>query len=290
LKIFISWSGERSKGLAKSLYDWLPDVLYFAKPWLSSAEIEAGQRWSPAIAAELQDSNFGVICLTPDNLLAPWILFESGAIAKAVDTSRVVPLLLDVDFQDISGPLSQFQAKKLGKEHIFDLVKSINTASGNLVEPDRLQKLFVKFWPDLETNVQKIPKPAAVEKAKRDQGEILEELVVTVRSLDSRMEELSSFVEDLADSQFDDGDQDSPVKVEITEELRVALARLSPRERDILRLRHGLDDGKPRRLRDVGILFGVSAARISQIETKAKRKLAEFGIKEFPPKPKTEEG
>lgn len=289
MKIFISWSGERSKSLAKAVYEWLPDVLYFAKPWLSSAEIEAGQRWSPAIAAELQESNFGVICLTPDNLMAPWILFEAGAIAKAVDTSRVVPLLFDVDFQDISGPLSQFQAKKISQEHIFDIVKSMNTASGNLVEPDRLQKLFDKFWTDLEGSIAKIPAPAATAKTKRDQGEVLEELVVTVRGLDNRLEELSSVMEDLVDSQFEDVEQDSPVKVEITQELRNAMARLSPRERDILRLRHGLDDGKPRRLREVGLLFGVSAARISQIEAKAKRRLFEFGIKEFPPKPRTEE-
>lgn len=51
------------------------------------------------------------------------------------------------------------------------------------------------------------------------------------------------------------------------------MATLSPRERDVLRLRFGLDDGKQRTLEEVGQLFGVTRERIRQIEAKALRKL-----------------
>ena len=51
------------------------------------------------------------------------------------------------------------------------------------------------------------------------------------------------------------------------------MAGLSPRERDVLRLRFGLDDGRQRTLEEVGQLFGVTRERIRQIEAKALRKL-----------------
>ncbi len=56
-------------------------------------------------------------------------------------------------------------------------------------------------------------------------------------------------------------------------DLADVMATLSPRERDVLRLRFGIDDGKQRTLEEVGQLFGVTRERIRQIEAKALRKL-----------------
>jgi RNA polymerase primary sigma factor len=55
--------------------------------------------------------------------------------------------------------------------------------------------------------------------------------------------------------------------------LTEVLAKLSTRERDVLRLRFGFDDGRQRTLDEVGNLFGVTRERIRQIEAKALRKL-----------------
>ena len=51
------------------------------------------------------------------------------------------------------------------------------------------------------------------------------------------------------------------------------LCTLSPRERDVLRIRLGMDDGRMRTLEEVGQLFGVTRERIRQVEGKALRKL-----------------
>jgi len=69
-------------------------VIQSVKPFLSSNDIRSGQRWFSEIGKELQNTKFGILCLTPSNKEAPWILFEAGAISKIVDESRVVPLLI----------------------------------------------------------------------------------------------------------------------------------------------------------------------------------------------------
>jgi len=76
---------------------------------------------------------------------------------------------------------------------------------------------------------------------------------------------------------IEDKDADAPV-VQVAhellrEDLTEVLRSLSHRERDVLRLRFGMDDGRQRTLEEVGQLFGVTRERIRQIEAKALRKL-----------------
>jgi len=76
---------------------------------------------------------------------------------------------------------------------------------------------------------------------------------------------------------IEDKDADAPVKMVaselLKEDLQEVMKQLSPRERDVLRLRFGMDDGRQRTLEEVGQLFGVTRERIRQIEAKALRKL-----------------
>lgn len=59
----------------------------------------------------------------------------------------------------------------------------------------------------------------------------------------------------------------------LQEDLDFALSKLSPQERDLMRLRFGLEDGIQRTLEEVAQLYGVTRERIRQIEAKALRKL-----------------
>nr|WP_269446186.1 RNA polymerase sigma factor RpoD [Gloeobacter violaceus] len=67
--------------------------------------------------------------------------------------------------------------------------------------------------------------------------------------------------------------EDKVAKNLLREDLEAVLNTLSPRERDVLRLRYGLDDGRMKTLEEIGQLFNVTRERIRQIEAKALRKL-----------------
>ncbi len=66
---------------------------------------------------------------------------------------------------------------------------------------------------------------------------------------------------------------DSVTYIMLKEQLLDVLDTLTPREEKVLRLRYGIDDGKPRTLEEVGREFNVTRERIRQIEAKALRKL-----------------
>lgn len=191
MKVFISWSGERSHALADALHDWLPLVLHYVQPWLSQADIEAGQRWADQVAKELEACNFGILCVTRENVSSPWVLFEAGALAKSMQGSRVIPLLLDLEFRDITGPLAQFQAKKVDRTGLFEVIQSLNQSAQHPVPDARIAQLFDALWPELDKKVNAIPSLTSPAKHARPQPEILEELVASVRTLEGRFRETS---------------------------------------------------------------------------------------------------
>ncbi|EPG6463225.1 toll/interleukin-1 receptor domain-containing protein [Citrobacter freundii] len=158
MKVFISWSGTTSHKVAKVFRDWIPSVIQAAQPYVSSEDIDKGARWSSDIAAELDHSAYGLICLTKQNIQAPWINFEAGALGKSVDKSNVSPFLFRINPSDFNGPLLQYQSTKYDKEDIFKLMASINTCCGEqALEPDRLTKVFEMWWPDLKESLDSIP-------------------------------------------------------------------------------------------------------------------------------------
>ena len=67
--------------------------------------------------------------------------------------------------------------------------------------------------------------------------------------------------------------QDAASQLMLKEQLSAVLSTLTPREEKVIRLRFGLDDGRPRTLEEVGEVFAVTRERIRQIEAKALRKL-----------------
>ena len=179
-KVFISWSGELSNKLAEVVRQWLPGVLQFVKPYFTPSDIEKGARWGSDILSELDSSDVGIICLTKENLDKPWILFESGALSKNFEKSRVCTLLFNVDTTDLKGPLTIFQNTRFTKGDFKKLVKSINGTGGDAkLEDTVLDEVFGMWWPKLEEQVKSILKDHETEEQgeHRSERDILEEIL-----------------------------------------------------------------------------------------------------------------
>ena len=186
MKVFISWSGGRSRALAEVVRDWLRLVLTPVRPFYSPEDVESGARLAVEIAKELEDAQFGILCLTKDNLDAPWIMFEAGSISKQVGRSSVCPILFEGDLMDLKGPLLQFNAMIFGREGMLKLLRSINTKLGDrALAADVLERTFVMWWPQLNEQIRSvISADKSSEKAPvRPEREILEEMLLLLRTL-----------------------------------------------------------------------------------------------------------
>lgn len=169
MKIFISWSGETSRSIAQALREWLPRIIQSVDPWTSDQDIQSGARWGAEIARRLTETNFGIVCVTPDNHDRPWLMFEAGALSKAVDEARVCPYLFGLSSSQLQGPLVQFQAKAADKDGTRRLVLDINRAIERPINENLLLESFDLWWPRLEAVLQQIPVPASTERPAQDQ-------------------------------------------------------------------------------------------------------------------------
>jgi hypothetical protein len=185
MKVFISWSGPTSRAAAEKLRDWLPSVMQFVDPYMSSEDIQKGTRWSADIAKVLNECDYGIVCMTKSNAAAPWLNFEAGALSKAVDIARVAPFLFRLEPADLpSGPLSQFQSTVVDRDDVLRLVKALNEQGGaQALEDARLETAFDKWWPELEAELSQIPAEKSVGKPKhRPTEDVLNEVLELVRT------------------------------------------------------------------------------------------------------------
>jgi len=190
MKVFLSWSKEPSQAIAAAMHTWLQDVIQSLDPWMSDQDIQSGERWAATIGAELQNHNFGILVLTAENQLEPWINFEAGALSKMIGTSRVVPYLFGFTLPNLSaGPLTQFHGREATEEGTRRLMEDINGALPKPLSEAQLEKAFKKNWPDLQARLEKIAhedqkrRQAQASTPARTDGNKLDELLVLVRGM-----------------------------------------------------------------------------------------------------------
>ncbi len=186
MKVFVSFSGHRSQLIAEALRGWLPDVIQGLEPWMSQRDIEAGARWPEELIKQLDGTQFGILCLTPENLGAAWILFEAGALSKtkSVTRSRVCPYLFQVSKSEITWPLAQFQANLADEKGTLSVVRSLNVACGaSRLSESQLKRQFQRCWDELDRRLKAVPSQGDQQPSKRTEEDVLHELLELVRDL-----------------------------------------------------------------------------------------------------------
>ncbi len=128
--------------------------------------------------------------------------------------------------------------------------------------------------------VQKLGREPTAEEIAKEMG-IDSERVAEIQRIAQEPVSLETPIGEEEDSQLGDfledkellSPDDAAANQLLREELESMIDELAPREREVLRLRFGLEDGHPYTLEEVGRRFGVTRERIRQIEAKALRKL-----------------
>jgi hypothetical protein len=166
-EIFISWSKERSLTLAKALRRLMTQVLSDsanADPDLGagshvvtlSEDLPKGGGWFSNLAGLLENARAGLICVTPENVASPWMLFEAGALIRCDVEVALFPVLLDLPPAAMEGPLALVQATVIErdpsaiKRETFDLLSRIV----NHVNQFRQDPIWISLQPPRPDDVE----------------------------------------------------------------------------------------------------------------------------------------
>lgn len=186
MRVFISWSGPLSQEVADMLRRLLPCMIQGLDVFLSRHDIQSGERWGIEIARELEETSFGILCLTAENKTAPWLLYEAGALTKQLEGKACGLLLGELTPANVTGPLAQFQHRRMEKTDFFRLVCDLNKGLDQPLHEDQIKLVFEKWWPDLQGEYEtavKAGRKSVVTAKKRPDRELLEELLERVRTI-----------------------------------------------------------------------------------------------------------
>lgn len=78
-RIFISWSGKNSKIIAKELKNVFENKIFAGTGltcFVSDVDIASGTDWWDKIKGELKTCRLGILCITKENIRAPWIFLK----------------------------------------------------------------------------------------------------------------------------------------------------------------------------------------------------------------------
>lgn len=148
MKVFLSWSGTRSSKLANEMGTYLQCMIPGLTTFYSPRDIASGEPWHERVRDALADCDFGLLCVTTENIDSHWMLFEAGALAHNLG-NRVCAVLFDgLNPGDLPKPLAGFQHRRFDRDNIWLLATHMCRASGP-INDKILRMTFEKWWEDL---------------------------------------------------------------------------------------------------------------------------------------------
>lgn len=185
--VFLSWSGERSRKMAEALHGWIRRTIQTARPFHSDKDIETGAFWDDIVRGNLKTVQFAIVCCTPENIRAPWLNYEAGALAERLG-GNTVPLLLGARPEALQlTPLSRLQAREASQTGTLDVMRTLNSQLPQPLDAEILFETFESNWPKLEEKLKAIPEPQS-RPPERTEREMLEEVILLCREFANERE------------------------------------------------------------------------------------------------------
>lgn len=186
MEVFISWSGDESRAVAEELAKALQHMVRGVSTFVSSNDIDPGDRWETRVSEELEKSNHAVLCVTRENQIAPWLNYEAGASGKLFGKSKVIPYTLGFPPNELrSGPLTRFQGVQNDEHGTWSLVKSLSQSSASPDDDHFVRDGFDMWWPRLRDRMAELlaGNAATNKKASPSDRELLLEMRQDLRRL-----------------------------------------------------------------------------------------------------------
>ncbi len=125
---------------------------------MSERHILKGENWLAKLLSELAAMDALIACVTRDNLRAPWIHFEAGAVATKMGSGRVYTYLLDLEASSLEGtPLAHYQATVATKGDTWNLVTALNDRLAGKHHATILEGHYRTHWAKLQKTLAATP-------------------------------------------------------------------------------------------------------------------------------------
>jgi len=170
MKVFVSWShvDSASHNAAELVHQLLPLLHDSWQPFVSSHNLKAGVLWLNELFTELENTNFGIVCISGEPSDWSWVLFEAGSLAKAFSSSRVVPLLIDIDPDQLPKPLKIFQAVTFDLHGLKALIETLCDACQFTPQTkDIINSRLEVYWKQYKEEITKIIKSVKAPKGNK---------------------------------------------------------------------------------------------------------------------------
>lgn len=192
MKVFISWSGKASEEIGEIISEWLKYTLMNIEPVFTPNYIKAGSRGRDMLYNILEDVYTGILIYTSESLSSEWILFEAGAMHANAASSVIIPLIFNVSYSDLPGPLQAFQFKEFNKKEMFQVLEAVNKRRGEQqVDKETLQYVFDREWDRLKERVDAVLQKIPTQQQPQNEQDLLQKVLELTEQVAVQQKELN---------------------------------------------------------------------------------------------------